>query len=250
MDGVLGRSHLTRGDGVGSLILMSDLQTGGEQLAGTVKLYRRHVVVLTAAADWPSHLDQADGLPAALLAAVADQGDRLRDVKVTAATGNTAARGHDVLVFPDMVRYCAVGAEHPDVEIAALVEDHLIGGRISPRLVSEPLTGHHLFVCVHAARDQRCGDQGPELAAAVERELRRRGTHDVTVRRSSHVGGHRYAGCLIAYPAGDWYGMLTSELAPQFVDQCVARNRMLAEHWRGRLGMAPATQQETAAEFA
>ena len=88
---------------------MSDSQNGDEQLAGTVKLYRRHVVVLTAEADWPSHLDQADGLPGALLAAVADQGDRLREVKVTAATGNTAARGHDVLVFPDMVRYCAGG---------------------------------------------------------------------------------------------------------------------------------------------
>ena len=229
---------------------VSDPQTGDEQLAGTVKLYRRHVVVLTGKADWPSHIDQADGLLGALPAAVAGQGARLGDVKVTAATGNTAARGHDVLVFPDMVRYCAVGAEHPDVDLAALVEDHLLGGRISTRLVSEPLTGHHLFVCVHAARDQRCGDQGPELAAAVEQELRERGIHDVTVRRSSHVGGHRYAGCLIAYPAGDWYGMLTSELAPRFVDQCVAHNRMLAEHWRGRLGQSPAAQQQAAAEFA
>ena len=70
------------------------------------------------------------------------------------------------------------------------------------------------------------------------------------MRRSSHVGGHRYAGCLIAYPAGDWYGMLTSDLAPRIVDQCVARNRMLADHWRGRLGMAPAVQLETATELA
>ena len=74
--------------------------------------------------------------------------------------------------------------------------------------------------------------------------------YDVTVRRSSHVGGHRFAGCMIAYPAGDWYGMLTSDLASRLVDQCVAGNRMLAEHWRGRLGMAPAAQLETAAEFA
>ena len=228
---------------------MSDLQTGDEQLAGTVKLYRRHVVVLTDQADWPSHLDQADGMPGALLAAVTGQ-KRLGDVKVTAATGNTAARGHDVLVFPDMVRYCAVGAGNADVDLAALVEDHLLGGRISTRLVSEPLTGHHLFVCVHAARDQRCGDQGPELAAAVEQELRERGIFDVTVRRSSHVGGHRFAGCLVAYPAGDWYGMLTSELAPRFVDQCVARGEMLSAHWRGRLGQDPAAQLQTAAELA
>ena len=228
---------------------MSDLQTGDEQLAGTVKLYRRHLVVLTSQPDWPSHLDQADGVPRALYAAVAADKERLGDVKVTAATGNTAARGHDVLVFPDMVRYCAVGADDVNGDLTALIQDHLLDGRISPRLVSEPLTGHHLFVCVHAARDERCGNQGPELAAAVERELRARGLYDVTVRRSSHVGGHRFAGCLIAYPAGDWYGMLTSELAPRFVDQCVARGQMLSEHWRGRLGQEPAAQLETVASF-
>lgn len=233
----------------GSLTAMSDLQTGGEQLAGTVKLYRRHVVVLTAAADWPSHLDQTDGLAGALLAAIAGHGERLGGVKVTAATGNTAARGHDLLVFPDMVRYCAVAAEDTEGDVAALVEDHLLGGAISPRLVSAPLTGRHLFVCVHAARDQRCGDQGPQLAAAVERELRARGIGGVTVRRSSHVGGHRFAGCLIAYPAGDWYGLLTSDLAPQLVDQCVARNGILAAHWRGRLGQDPAAQLQTATQL-
>lgn len=228
---------------------MSDLQTGGEQLAGTVKLYRRHVVVLTDAADWPSHLDQADGLAGSLQAAIAGHGERLDGVKVTAATGNTSARGHDVLVFPEMVRYRAVGAERPDDDVAALVEDHLLGGAVSPRLLSEPLTGRHLFVCVHAARDQRCGDRGPRLAAAVERELRERGIGGVTVHRSSHVGGHRFAGCLIAYPSGDWYGLLTSDLAPQIVEQCVARNRLLAAHWRGRLGQDPAAQLQSAAHL-
>ena len=43
--------------------------------------------------------------------------------------------------------------------------------------------------------------------------------------------------------------MLTSDPAPRSVDQCVARNRMLADHWRGRLGMAPAAQLETVAQF-
>ena len=233
----------------GSLTAMSDLQTGAEQLAGTVKLYHRHVVVLTVAADWPSHLDQADGLTGTLLAAIAGHGERLGGVKVTAATGNAAARGHDVLVFPDMVRYLAVGREQPDGDVAALVEDHLLGGSVSPRLVSEPLNGRHLFVCVHAARDHRCGDRGPQLAAAVERELRERGIRGVTVRRSSHVGGHRFAGCLIAYPAGDWYGLLTDDLAPRIVDQCIARDQILASHWRGRLGQDPTAQLQTAARL-
>ena len=212
------------------------------------------MVVLTDQADWPSHIDQAAGLPATLLAAVAGHCDRLGDVKVTAATGNTAARGHDVLVFPDMVRYGGVGADHPEADLAALVEDHLLGGSVSTRLVER--TAHRpppVRVRTRGARPalRRPGaGTGCRQAAAVEREVRARGIDDVTVRRSSHVGGHRYAGCLIAYPAGDWYGMLTSDLAPRIVDQCVARNRMLADHWRGRLGMAPAVQLETATELA
>ena len=229
---------------------MSELQNAEESLAGSVKLYRRHLVVLTDDADWPARIEQGGGLPGALLAAVARHPDRLAGTKITAADGNTAVRGHDVLLFPDMVRYCAVGAHDPDADVRAIVDDHLLGGSTSPALISAPLTGRHLLVCVHAARDQRCGDQGPPLAEAVVRAAEARGFGDLTVHRSSHVGGHRFAGCLIAYPAGDWYGMLTSELAPRFVDQCLARNRMLAEHWRGRLGQDPATQLQTAAGFA
>ena len=168
---------------------MSDSQNGDEQLAGTVKLYRRHVVVLTAEADWPSHLDQADGLPGA--SAGCGCGTRATASAKSRSPPPPATRppaGTTCWCFPDMVRYCAVGAEHPDVDIAALVEDHLVGGRVSTRLVNEPLAGHHLFVCVHAARDQRCGDQGPELAVAVERELSGRGMSDVTVRRSQPRG--------------------------------------------------------------
>ena len=151
-----------------------------DQLAGTVKPYSRHLVVLTAEADWPARLAEDAGLAG---------------IKITAATGNTAVSGHDLLVFPDMVRYRAVGAEDRGRDVAALVEDHLLAGRVSTRLQSEPLTGRHLFVCVHAARDRRCGEQGPGLA--LERELARRGLGDVAVRRSSHVDGHRYAGCLV-----------------------------------------------------
>ena len=232
---------------------MSDLQTtAGQQLAGTVKPYRRHVVVLTAAADWPAHLEEGSGLEAALLAAVNAHPERLAGVKITAATGNRAARGHDVLVFPDMVRFRAVGADGADgieEDAAALVEDHLLGDRVSTRLQSEPLAGRHLFVCVHAARDQRCGDHGPGLAAALERELERRDLDDVVVRCSSHVGGHRFAGCLIAYPAGDWYGLLEVTLAARFVDRCLVQDRIMTAHWRGRQGIDPAVQLQAASGF-
>ena len=220
-----------------------------DQLAGTVKPYSRHLVVLTAEADWPAQLAEDAGLAGALLRAVAAHPEQLAGIKITAATGNTAVSGHDLLVFPDMVRYRAVGAEARGRDVAALVEDDLLAGRVSTRLQSEPLTGRHLFVCVHAARDHRCGEQGPGLALALERELARRGLGDVAVRRSSHVGGHRYAGCLVAYPAGDWYGRLGRELASRFVDQCLVRSRILTAHWRGRQGMEPAVQLQTAASF-
>ena len=220
-----------------------------EPLAGTVKLYQRHLVVLTSTPDWPSHVDEQPGLAAALRAQVTRHGDQLDGVKVTVATGNQSARGHDVLVFPDLVRYREVGATASDLptDAAALVTDQLLAGKVSPCLRSDRLTGRHLLVCVHGGRDERCGQHGPPLGDALQRALVKQAIDDVTVWRSSHLGGHRFAGCLVAYPSGDWYGRLQASLAEHFVERCLIAETILQAHWRGRLGQTPHQQVALAA---
>jgi len=64
----------------------------------------------------------------------------------------------------------------------------------------ELLTGAHVFVCTHAARDARCGLCGPALIDAFRKEISDAGLeHLVAVRGCSHTGGHKYAGNVLVF---------------------------------------------------
>jgi (2Fe-2S) ferredoxin len=58
------------------------------------------------------------------------------------------------------------------------------------------------------------------------------------------VGGHRFAGNVLIYPGGDWYGYVTPEDVPRIVDEHIIKGEILVDLWRGRLGMTPEEQQE------
>lgn len=85
-----------------------------------------------------------------------------------------------------------------------------------------------LFVCCHAARDARCGQLGPPLAASLHRLVRARGLEEhVAVYATSHIGGHKYAGNVVCYGAvhpcdGDWFGGVNAGNAESFLDALLA----------------------------
>ena len=93
----------------------------------------------------------------------------------------------------------------------------------------ERLDGVSLLICAHKQRDKRCGIAGPMIKAEVDKEIQQRkaereryeelvqgGQVDVPIPPPayapvhtlliSHTGGHKYAGNLIVYPGGVWYG--------------------------------------------
>ena len=103
-----------------------------------------------------------------------------------------------------------------------------------------PLVGCALLICAHKQRDKRCGVTGPILAKQIQLESSERqqaaereadmaaqqrirdglpplspaslpSQQPLPVRTMliSHIGGHKYAGNVIAYPAGVWYGRVT-----------------------------------------
>ncbi len=186
---------------------MTELADGGvdrpktEPLPGTVKLYQRHLFVCTGHTDWPARIELDGGFLQTLWEAITPRVPEMPlKVKLTACDDAGTGPGYDILVFPDGVRY--LGVQEPD--LPALVEDHLVGNRVSDRIPHERLAGQHIFVCVHRNRDPRCGTCGPPLAELFIAELERRGlAEEVTVRRTSHVGGHRFAGNVLIYPGGD-----------------------------------------------
>eukprot|EP00274_Cyanoptyche_gloeocystis_P002273 CAMPEP_0196660500 /NCGR_PEP_ID=MMETSP1086-20130531/40095_1 /TAXON_ID=77921 /ORGANISM="Cyanoptyche gloeocystis , Strain SAG4.97" /LENGTH=318 /DNA_ID=CAMNT_0041994943 /DNA_START=312 /DNA_END=1266 /DNA_ORIENTATION=- len=161
----------------------------------------------------------------------------------------------DLLVFPEGRRYRGVTAgQMPD-----FVEDVVINGKQSDRVPNEPLpTKRYMFVCVHNAKDARCGSAGPPLIAELRRQLdalgkgeSHGGPDSVVVRGCSHIGGHKWAGNVLVYPVGDWYGTVKAEHTKDLqlvVRQAVSQSTdahsdadsdpLLVRHlWRGRLGL-------------
>jgi len=215
---------------------MTDLTEPTISLPGTVKFYERHLFVCTGHTEWPERIELGGGFLQALAEMMGLYAAEMPlKVKMTACDDpGLTDNGYDILVFPDMVRY--VGVETADLE--TLVRDHLVGNKLSERLRHEPLAGQHVFVCVHGRRDERCGQCGPPLFRRLTAELSKRELADrVTVRRTSHVGGHAFAGNVLIYPGGDWYGYVTPEDIPRLVEDHLIDGVIVRDLWRGRMGM-------------
>jgi hypothetical protein len=228
--------------------LMEPAQPQTEPLPGTVKLYHRHLIVCTRHPNWTARIEQGGGFLQMLAEAVQDRMAQIGDqVKITACVeAGAGSKGYDILAFPEGVRY--VGVE--EAGIPALVEDHLVRNRISDRIPHRPLTGYHIFVCIHRQRDERCGVCGPPLITQFNTALAERGLNDqVTVRGSSHIGGHRFAGNVLIYPGGDWYGRVTPADVARILDQHVINGQPVGDLWRGRMGLFPETQLEIAKDW-
>lgn len=227
-----------------------------ELLAGTVKLYERHIFVCSGVAEWPERVEAGGGLVQAMAEAVAPFGEQMAlKVKLTVCdepslvrpgSGGNGGSGGDLLVFPDGIRYLGVR----ESDVLRIVQEHLVGNRISDRIPHEKLAGQQVFVCVHGARDKRCGDCGPPLAERFQVELARRGlSQEVAVRKTSHLGGHRYAGNVVVYPGGDWYGYVTPDDVPRIVERHLEGGGLVTSLWRGRMGMTPEEQVRQSASW-
>lgn len=150
--------------------------------------------------------------------------------KLTATDERSTGPGIDLLVFPEALRYQV--ADESDWR--AVLREQLVGGAPAP-VENRSLPGRHVFVCVHAARDERCGRCGPPLLSAVREAVAEAGLEDVTVRATSHVGGHKYAGNLLVYPEGIWYGYVRPDDAARLVAEHLVGGRIVADLHRGTM---------------
>ena len=215
-----------------------------DTLAGTVKFYQRHIFVCTGQRDWAAKIDIAGGFIQTLAEAIAARAAEMPlTVKFTACDEPSAGPGFDLLVFPDGLRYRGV----TEADIPTLVEAHLVGNKIADSLPHEPLSGTHIFVCIHRRRDRRCGECGPQVADRMEQELASAGLQDTTsVRRTSHVGGHQHAGNVLIYPGGTWYGHVTPDEVPRIVEQHILGGKIVPDLWRGEMGLTKPQQTQKA----
>eukprot|EP01122_Echinamoeba_exundans_P011214 TRINITY_DN4383_c0_g1_i2.p1 TRINITY_DN4383_c0_g1~~TRINITY_DN4383_c0_g1_i2.p1 ORF type:complete len:169 (+),score=33.58 TRINITY_DN4383_c0_g1_i2:358-864(+) len=102
----------------------------------------------------------------------------------------------------------------------------------------------HIFICSHQARDKRCGHCGPRLLDDFEEKIKSRGMSDkIKMGKTSHVGGHEYAGNVLVFPEGTWYGYIKPADVDHILDDHVGKGKLLTDKLRGRMGLTGEQQR-------
>lgn len=114
----------------------------------------------------------------------------------------------------------------------ALADLDLSGIDRRPALGS-PVPGPLVLVCTHGKHDSCCARYG----APLYRSLAAR----PEVWEATHVGGDRFAGNLVCFPHGVYYGRVAPDAAGRVIDDYAAGTLDL-DHFRGRSSFPPAAQ--------
>ncbi|KAF9134582.1 hypothetical protein BGW39_006522 [Mortierella sp. 14UC] len=260
-----------------------------EPIQGSAPAYKRHFVICTGvdSKNWVKKPELADPYYNLLLTAVRGQ-----EVKVNWAEDGsepllnnapaqlpTKGPRHDLILFPDNVKFLGVRAEafrdlsrfleqHPIGTLRPAAEKQIQDGNtwttelvpgsgepVTIQLVREPSA---VLVCIHGSRDCKCGERGGDMYKILRDMVQMTGlTNSVKVYGVSHIGGHRFAPNTIMYPSGDWHGNL-SELDSNDAQQILfdalanggiaggvrerAADPIMIDKWRGRIGMSKQEQ--------
>ena len=99
----------------------------------------------------------------------------------------------------------------------------------------EPHPDPLLLVCTNGRRDACCAELGRPLVSALD-EAWPGETWETT-----HLGGHRFAGAMLALPLGLSYGRVTAEAGLEIAKR-THRDELVVTHLRGRTAYAGAVQ--------
>jgi hypothetical protein len=119
-----------------------------------------------------------------------------------------------------------LGAELPD--IGALFDLDLVAALGDAGRFGEPSDHPLLVVCTHGKRDRCCARFGQPLCIALHRRA-----PGGWLWQSSHVGGDRFAGNVVCFPEGLYYGRVGTDEADSVLDAYRA-GRIDLDHYRGR----------------
>lgn len=88
-----------------------------------------------------------------------------------------------------------------------------------------------MLVCSHGARDRCCGGIGTRLANEAQARF-----GDLRVRRTSHLGGHRYAPTALSLPDGRMWAFLDIDVLCGIVERDIAPDEA-REFYRGNAAL-------------
>lgn len=192
-------TELPTSDPLGDLRCTIQTRLLGEHPAGTAGGADRYVLV-DVPLPWPADIGDHP-----LLATAGDPDapapvGRTKLLGVTATDGPAAADREDAET--DLVVHARGEADvdyarwEGSVLTAELGEvlGRIRAGDLSALSPVDPVP--EVLVCAHGSRDRCCGSLGTLLALELAAD------DDLVVRRASHLGGHRFAPTVLAFPAG------------------------------------------------
>ena len=214
---------------------------------GGSALYVDEVVMIDVPLPWPKPVWAVDGfthIPEAVMAA----GEAGRRVRALAAVplddGVRRIVAYErVDGFGPMVRH---EWHAPDVDIAVLADRLLrngLGSADSHRI--DTAAGHReVAICAQGSHDVCCGADGVRLIDELHAVR-----PDLSVRKVSHTGGHRYAPTGLTFPDGRMWGFVSVEEMGRIIDRD-GSPADVAERCRGWMGAEPVGQVAERAVFA
>lgn len=232
----------------------------GEEAIGTVTGYDQFLIV-EVPLPWPYAVTEAKALPPGL-DVVIDEGMRRKlsfRFEAIAPDSEWSKPGLTRVIYYQLVRidgtldekvhfhqgfgrreYLLPPEQVAGLTAALLYEPERLADFANWAVESGPV--RDLLVCTQGSRDAACGHYGYPLYREIRDNWIEPG---LRVWRASHIGGHRFAGTLLDFPAGLGWGYLTTaELGP-LLRQSEGPGA-LAHAFRGSL--APATHWEQLAE--
>ena len=205
----------------------------GEPLAGTASRFR-HWLMIEQPGPWGHDALVEAGLPTEVGAQLKERGDDL-GIRVLLIRRrdrpNPASRVCFVAFTGRQEQRLATFEVHDPRELLSLALDSLVERRWSGfgRRIPGPL----FLMCTHGKRDPCCSRYGgPPARALADRP---------DVWESTHVGGDRFAGNLVCFPHGLYFGRVDALSAARVAD-AYARGTVVLEHYRGRSSYPPAVQ--------
>ncbi len=124
---------------------------------------------------------------------------------------------------------CLVAADDVPEALAALVA----GDTPDAELTEAP---DEILICSHGTRDRCCGGPGTRLAVEARATL-----SDMRVRRTSHLGGHRFAPTALTLPDGRMWAFLDAEALAGIVRRDLPAGEA-REFYRGNVALDPWAQ--------
>ncbi|KAK5574414.1 hypothetical protein RB653_009689 [Dictyostelium firmibasis] len=207
----------------------------------SISTYHRHYFLCTGipSEEWPAKLYSATPLLESFQQVMKKYENNPRKNQVVNGSDIPPANKDtlDVIIFPEMVKLVGLTPDTMEKALQYFQDNDTIDLSNFPSEIQvEQLNGKYIFICTHKQKDQRCGYCGPILVDQLRDQINQRGLEkEIQVFGTSHVGGHKYAGNVLVFPPGNWYGYVTPDDVSSIIDSTISGEVIQKLH-RGTMG--------------